>query len=96
MATDLADYLVRKGATFREAHGAVGQLVRRCEERGVELHTLPFAEFVAAHGSFEDDVFDALSAYRSVEHREVEGGTGPSAVRAQLEAAQRALDGPAR
>lgn len=96
MATDLADYLVRKGATFREAHGAVGQLVRSCEERGIELHTLPFAEFAAAHSAFESDVFDALSAYRSVEHREVEGGTGPSAVRAQLEAAQRALDSAAR
>jgi argininosuccinate lyase len=92
MATDLADYLVRKGASFREAHGAVGQLVRLCEERGAELNTLPFAEFAAAHPAFENDVFDALSAYRSVEHREVEGGTGPAAVRAQLEAAQRALE----
>ena len=92
MATDLADYLVRKGATFREAHGAVGQLVRRCEERGSELHTLPLAEFTSVHSSFGEDVFDALSAYRSVEHREVEGGTGPAAVRAQLEAAQRALE----
>jgi argininosuccinate lyase len=96
MATDLADYLVRKGATFREAHGAVGQLVRSCEEHGSELHTLPFAEFAAAHPLFDDDVFDALSAYRSVEHREVEGGTGPAAVRAQLEAAQRALDTASR
>jgi argininosuccinate lyase len=96
MATDLADYLVRKGATFREAHGAVGHLVRACEEHGAELHTLPFAEFAAAHALFEDDVFDALSAYRSVEHREVEGGTGPAAVRAQLEAAQRALDAAPR
>ena len=92
MATDLADYLVRKGATFREAHGAVGHLVRSAEERKVELHTLPFAEFAAAHALFESDVFEALSAYRSVEHREVEGGTGPAAVRAQLEAAQHALD----
>ena len=92
MATDLADYLVRKGATFREAHTAVGHLVRASEERGVELHTLPFADFTAAHPAFDDDVFEALSAYRSVEHREVEGGTGPAAVRAQLEAAQRALD----
>ena len=96
MATDLADYLVRKGATFREAHGAVGKLVRACEEQGAELHTLPFADFAAAHPSFDDDVFEALSAYRSVEHREVEGGTGPSAVRAQIEAAQRALDLSAR
>jgi argininosuccinate lyase len=92
MATDLADYLVRKGATFREAHVAVGHLVRSCEERGAELHTLPFAHFATAHPLFDSDVFDALSAYRSVEHREVEGGTGPVAVRAQLEAAQRALD----
>jgi len=45
---------------------------------------------------FSDDVFDALSAYRSVEHREVQGGTGPTAVRAQLEAAQRALDSAGR
>ena len=96
MATDLADYLVRKGATFREAHGAVGQLVRQCEERGSELHTLPLATFAAAHPAFDADVFDALSAYRSVEHREVEGGTGPAAVRAQLEAAQRALESAAR
>ncbi|HKW48876.1 MAG TPA: argininosuccinate lyase [Gemmatimonadaceae bacterium] len=96
MATDLADYLVRKGATFREAHGAVGLLVRNCEERGAEMHTLPFAQFAAAHPLFSEDVFDALSAYHSVEHREVQGGTGPSAVRAQLEAAQRALDAAGR
>jgi argininosuccinate lyase len=96
MATDLADYLVRKGATFREAHGAVGHLIRSCEEHGAELNTLPFAEFAAAHSLFDDDVFDALSAYRSVEHRDVEGGTGPAAVRAQLEAAQRALEQAAR
>src|SRR5204863_9421068 len=92
MGTDLADYVVLKGVTLREAHGAVRRLVRACEERATELHTLPFADFAAAHPAFEDDVFDALSAYRSVEHREVEGGTGPAAVRAQLEAAQRALD----
>jgi argininosuccinate lyase len=96
MATDLADYLVRKGATFREAHGAVGHLVRACEGRGSELHSLPFAEFAATHSLFSEDVFDALSAYRSVEHREVEGGTGPTAVRTQIEAAQRALDTPSR
>ncbi len=91
MATDLADYLVRKGATFREAHGAVGSLVRESETSGVELHALPFASFTAAHTRFERDVFDALSPARSVEQREVEGGTGPAAVRAQLEAARTAL-----
>ena len=92
MATDLADYLVRRGATFREAHGAVGRLVRQCEEEKLELHTLPLSSFAAAHPLFTQDVFEALSAGASVEQREVEGGTGPAAVRAQLEAAQKALD----
>jgi argininosuccinate lyase len=92
MATDLADYLVRRGATFREAHGAVGRLVRQCEEERSELHTLPLAAFTSAHPLFDQDVFDALSAHQSVEQREVDGGTGPGAVRAQLEAAQRALE----
>jgi argininosuccinate lyase len=92
MATDLADYLVRRGATFREAHGAVGRLVRQCEDEKLELHTLPLSAFSAAHPLFGQDVFEALSAHQSVELREVDGGTGPSAVRAQLEAAQRALE----
>ena len=92
MATDLADYLVRRGATFREAHGAVGRLIRQCEEEKAELHTLPLAAFTSAHQLFGADVFDALSAAQSVEQREVEGGTGPRAVRVQLEAAQKALE----
>jgi argininosuccinate lyase len=91
MATDLADYLVRKGATFREAHGAVGRLVRQCEDEKAEMHTLPLSAFTTAHSLFEQDVFDALSAHASVEHREVEGGTGPASVRAQIESAQKAL-----
>jgi argininosuccinate lyase len=91
MATDLADYLVRKGATFRDAHAAVGRLVRQCEETGAELHMLPLSTFREAHEAFGHDVFDALSPHQSVELREVEGGTGPAAVRAQIEAAQTAL-----
>ena len=91
MATDLADYLVRKGATFREAHGAVGKLVRESESTGMELHALPAESFVAAHALFGPDVMDALSPAQSVLHREVEGGTGPAAVRAQLDAARAAL-----
>jgi argininosuccinate lyase len=91
MATDLADYLVRKGTSFREAHGAVGRLVRLAEEQHIELHELPLSVFIDSHASFGADVASALSAQKSVEHREVEGGTGPQAVRAQLEAASSAL-----
>src|SRR3954463_4822985 len=94
MATDLPDYLVRKGATFREAHGAVGRLVRERESTGQEMQALPFSSFAEAHPRFSEDVYEALAAARSVVHREVEGGTGPAAVRAQLEAAQAALAPP--
>ncbi|HEX9483470.1 MAG TPA: argininosuccinate lyase [Gemmatimonadaceae bacterium] len=91
MATDLADYLVRRGSTFREAHGAVGMLIRESEITGVDLQALPMVSFRAANARFADDVIDALSAAQSVRHREVEGGTGPDAVHAQLDAARGAL-----
>lgn len=93
MATDLADYLVDRGVTFRDAHRAVGTLVREAEVAGVELHTLPKSAFSEAHSAFGDDVFDALSPINSIERRDVEGGTGPRAVRAQLEAARASLVG---
>ena len=95
MATDLADYLVERGVSFRDAHKAVGSLVRRTEETGLELHTLPRHAFTEAHAAFGDDVFEALSPRRSLERREVEGGTGPNAVRTQIELAKVALMPPA-
>lgn len=92
MATDLADYLVQRGATFREAHGAVGRLVREAEERGCALDGLPTSSFTAAHPLFGEDAVDALAPRASVSRREVEGATGPGAVAAQLAAARRSLE----
>lgn len=91
MATDLADYLVEKGVSFREAHKAVGALVRECEATGLELHALPWSAYATAHAAFGDDVYDALSPERSLSRREVEGGTGPNAVKAQIERARAVL-----
>jgi argininosuccinate lyase len=91
MATDLADYLVEKGATFRDAHAAIGSLIRESERDGCELDALPLASFRAAHTLFGDDVLDWLEPSRSVARREVPGGTGPLAVGAQLRAAREAL-----
>jgi argininosuccinate lyase len=92
MATDLADYLVRKGASFREAHGAVGALVRAAEEAGVEMDELPAERFTSAHPLFGDDARDALSADASIALREVAGGTGPRAVATQIDEARRSLE----
>jgi argininosuccinate lyase len=94
MATDLADYLVRHGATFREAHRAVGQLVRDAEASGKDLSALPQGAFEAAHAAFGADVRDALSAEASVRRRDIDGGTGPNAVRLQIAQAHASLAEP--
>ncbi|HEV7387486.1 MAG TPA: argininosuccinate lyase [Gemmatimonadaceae bacterium] len=91
MATDLADYLVEKGASFREAHAAIGSLIRESERDGCELEGLPLPSFKKAHSLFGDDVLDWLEPGRSVARRDVPGGTGPAAVTAQLQAARQAL-----
>jgi argininosuccinate lyase len=91
MATDLADYLVRKGATFREAHAAVGTLVRAAEEENVELDALTIDRIRTAHPLFSDDARLALSAEGSIGAREVDGGTGPGAVARQIEQAKSSL-----
>jgi argininosuccinate lyase len=91
MATDLADYLVEKGATFREAHSAIGSLIRESERDGCDLDGLPLASFKKAHPLFGDDALDWLEPSRSVARRDVPGGTGPGAVKAQLRSAREAL-----
>jgi argininosuccinate lyase len=88
LATDLADYLVRKDVPFRESHGLVGQAVRRAEALNVALKELSLAEYQAIHPAFTEDVCEALSFQRSVEARDTEGGTAPNAVRAQIEQAK--------
>jgi argininosuccinate lyase len=95
MATDLADYLVTKGASFRDAHAAVGALVRESERARCELDALPFSAFRAAHPLFSEDARDWLSPERSIARRDAAGGTAPDAVRAQLKRARTLLETPA-
>ena len=92
MATDLADYLVGKGATFRDAHEAVGSLIREAEGKGCELTALPHESFRQANSLFGDDVMDALDPAKSVARRDLPGGTGPEGLRAQIEAAVAATE----
>ena len=91
MATDLADYLVGKGATFRESHEAVGNLIREAEGKGCELTDLPLSSFSSAHKLFGDDTMEWLDPAQSVARRGVPGGTGPESVRAQIAAAKAAI-----
>ncbi|MCP4535906.1 MAG: argininosuccinate lyase [Chloroflexi bacterium] len=91
LATDLADYLVRKGVPFRQSHHLAGQAVRRAEELGVPLGALTLADYQAIHPAFAEDVYQVFDFQRSVEMRDAEGGTAPSAVCAQIERAKRII-----
>ncbi|HOX88044.1 MAG TPA: argininosuccinate lyase [Burkholderiaceae bacterium] len=84
-ATDLADYLVRHGLPFRDAHEAVARAVRLASERGCDLAALSLVELQAfAPGRIEADVFGALSVEGSLAARDHLGGTAPAQVRAQV------------
>jgi argininosuccinate lyase len=83
-ATDFADYLVKKGLPFRDAHEAVARAVRLATERGCFLAALPLTELQRLAPAVEADVFDHLSVDGSVAARDHAGGTSPRQVQAQV------------
>ncbi|MDE8701349.1 argininosuccinate lyase [Adlercreutzia equolifaciens] len=87
-ATDVADYLAKKGLPFRQAHEVVGHLVLTCEKRGCDLEDLTLADFQAESPLFEADIAGALNLEAIVAARTTYGGTGHEAVRAQMAEAQ--------
>jgi argininosuccinate lyase len=87
-ATELADYLVRKGVPFREAHETVGKIVMRAIEAGKELEQMKLSEFSAL---IEEDVYEALSLERTLGSKSQIGGTARDVVDAALQEARRKL-----
>ena len=90
-ATDVADYLAKRGLPFREAHAVVGHLVLMCEKRSCNLEDLPFEVFQEASPLFEHDITEALDIPSIVAARTTEGGTAPAAVAVQLQRAEAQL-----
>ena len=87
-ATDLADYLVKKGLAFRDAHDLVGRLVARAMEQGCDLSELALDELIAVSELIDEDVFQVLTLEGSLAARNHPGGTAPARVRAAIEAAR--------
>jgi argininosuccinate lyase len=83
-ATDLADYLVKKGLPFRSAYKVAGQTVAYCIANGKVLETLTMEEYKSFHELFESDVFDAIDLDTCVNLRISEGGTSVASVEAQI------------
>src|ERR671916_2876750 len=91
LATELADFLVTQGVPFREAHRAVGEFVRRCEELGVPPEEVPPGELAAAHPALADLPRELLTPEGSVANKRSPGSTAPGSVASQLEVARRFL-----
>jgi argininosuccinate lyase len=85
-ATDLADYLVKKGLPFRDAHEVVAQAVKVGMARGVDLADLPLDTLRTFNAAIDDDVYAVLSLRGSLDARRVQGGTAPERVREQIAA----------
>jgi len=90
-ATDLADYLVRKGVAFRDAHEIVGKAVARGVATGRDLAEMSLEELQGFSAVISDDVFAVLTVEGSVAARNHLGGTAPDQVRAQVAAARQRL-----
>jgi argininosuccinate lyase len=100
LATDLADYLVRKGVPFRKAHHVVGQLVQHCLHQNRGLHQCSLEELKSFHKAFDHDVFPFLDMDSVIDQRSSLGGTASSRVReallranAELQTKEQALKG---
>jgi argininosuccinate lyase len=83
-ATDLADYLAKKGVPFRDAHEVVAHAVKHALQQGAELDALPIDVLKGFHAAIGDDVREVLSLRGSLNARNVLGGTAPAQVRTQI------------
>jgi argininosuccinate lyase len=92
-ATDVADYLVRKGLPFRQAHEVVGKTVRYCVETGRDIPELTLEEFRQFSKKIDDDIFAAVTLEASVNARQATGGTARIAVAGEIARARAALAG---
>ena len=84
LATDLADYLVRKGVPFRQAHHAVGEVVASAEKVGKRLDQLTLDDLQTIDSNFDADALKVLDLKQALDRRELPGAPGPRAVKKQL------------
>jgi argininosuccinate lyase len=95
LATDLAEYLVRKGVPFRETHHVAGAAVALAEKRGIDLSSLSVADLQGLHPAFDQDVTQVWDFEQSVEQRDSTGGASRRSVLAQISQLRGWLDQPA-
>ena len=91
-ATDLADYLVRNGMTFRQAHETAGKMVLFAMDQEKDLNQLTLQEMKKFYGQIEEDVYEWLDPALCVKRRNLPGGTGPEMVKKNLKKARAEIE----
>ena len=91
-ATDAADYLVRKGVPFRDAHSITGRLVLACIDKGIAMDDLSLEDYRKECDRFDEDIYDAISMETCVSRRETKGAPGPEAMEEMIRACGLYLD----
>jgi argininosuccinate lyase len=91
LATEAADYLVRKGIPFRQAHDLVGKVLREAEKRGVPWTELPLDALKSISPAFDSDLHASLTLDAALASKKVPGGTSPESVRAAIAALKKQL-----
>ena len=84
-ATDAADYLVKNGVPFRDAHGIIGQIVLYCIDKNIALDDMSLEEFQQFSPVFKEDIYDAISLKTCVEKRMTLGAPGPAVMKMVVE-----------
>lgn len=91
-ATDLADYLAKKGVPFREAHELVGRIVLQCSKKGIGLEDMSLQDYQKLSPVFEDDLFRSIGIEHCVRARKITGGPSPETVAEAIRESEKALE----
>lgn len=91
VATDLSDYLVKKGMPFRKSHEAVAKLIRYAEEKNISLCKIPIEKYKTFSKTFEKDIYEVIDIKRSIEAKKTPGSTSTISVKKQISSAKRTL-----
>jgi argininosuccinate lyase len=92
LATDIAEYLVRKGIPFRETHHISGRVVALAEKEKTPMDKLTYEQLKGIDSRFEEDIVESFDYQKSVEMRHAKGGTSASSVREQIDVLKKALE----
>lgn len=91
-ATDLADYMAKKGVPFREAHELVGRIVLQCSKKGIGLEDLSLSDYQELSPIFEEDLFSSIGIEHCVRARKITGGPSPDTVAEGIKVSRQALE----